>query len=91
VNVVSLNDGRVFNGFVTAKNDRTLSLKTPTEKLTLARSDIRSIEESPLSLMPEGLLQALPPENVRNLIAYLMSPVQAPLPSAHAEATAADR
>jgi putative heme-binding domain-containing protein len=81
VNVVSLTDGRIFTGFVTAKTERTLSLKTPTEKLTFARSDIRSLEESPLSLMPEGLLQALPPESVRNLIAYLMSPVQAPLPA----------
>lgn len=33
-------------------------------------------------MMPEGLLQALTAEQVRDLIAYLMHPVQVPLPQA---------
>jgi hypothetical protein len=32
--------------------------------------------------MPDGLLSALPREQVRDLIAYLMHPVQVPLPAA---------
>jgi hypothetical protein len=35
-----------------------------------------------MSMMPEGLLLAFPPEQVRDLIAYLMHPVQVPLPGA---------
>jgi hypothetical protein len=31
-------------------------------------------------MMPEGLLLALQPEQMRDLIGYLMHPVQAPLP-----------
>jgi len=33
-------------------------------------------------LMPEGLLEALPPEQARDLIAYLMHKSQVPLPAA---------
>jgi hypothetical protein len=34
-----------------------------------------------MSMMPEGLLLALQPDMVRDLIAYLMHPVQVPLPA----------
>jgi hypothetical protein len=31
-------------------------------------------------MMPEGLLLALPPDQVRDLIGYLVHPAQVPLP-----------
>ena len=52
-----------------------------TETLTVERSEIASLRDSTLSLMPEGLLEALPPEQARDLIAYLMHKTQMPLPS----------
>jgi putative heme-binding domain-containing protein len=79
VSVINLKDGRVINGVVGAKTDRTLAVQTPTEKLTLERAEIELITESQLSMMPEGLLEALKEDEVRALIAYLMSPVQVPL------------
>jgi putative heme-binding domain-containing protein len=81
LHIVSLKDGRVFNGFVTAKSDRTLTLKTMTEKLTLDRGEITGIQELPQSLMPEGLLQSLGDTKVRDLLGYLMHPSQVPLAS----------
>ncbi len=75
-------DGRVLSGVVTESNARTLTLRTLTETLTLDRADIVKQETSPLSMMPEGLLLAFQPEQVRDLIAYLMHPVQVPLPKA---------
>ena len=42
---------------------------------------MKSIEESKLSLMPEGLLEALTDTQVRDLIAYLMSKSPVPLPA----------
>ncbi|MFZ2276194.1 MAG: PVC-type heme-binding CxxCH protein [Prosthecobacter sp.] len=75
-------DGRVLSGVVTESNARTLTLRTMTETLTLDRADIVKQETSPLSMMPEGLLLAFQPEQVRDLIAYLMHPVQVPLPKA---------
>ena len=40
-------------------------------------------ELSLFSMMPEGLLLALQPDMVRDLIAYLMHPVQVPLKSSN--------
>jgi putative heme-binding domain-containing protein len=78
---VNLKDGRVLNGFVIGKSDRTLTLKTMTEKLTLDRAEITGIQELPQSLMPEGLLQSLGEVKVRDLLGYLMHPSQVPLPA----------
>ena len=80
--MVNLKDGRVLNGDITAKTDRTLTLRTMTETLPLARTEIESVQESTLSLMPEGLLEALTPSQQRDLIAYLMHRSQVPLPAA---------
>ncbi|WP_395743861.1 PVC-type heme-binding CxxCH protein [Prosthecobacter sp.] len=74
-------DGRVLSGVVTESNARTLTLRTLTETMTLDKADIVKQETSPMSMMPEGLLLAFGPEQVRDLIAYLMHPVQVALPT----------
>ena len=60
---------------------RRLTLKTVTDTLNVERIDVETIEESSLSMMPEGLLESLLPDQGRDLIAYLMHPTQAPLPA----------
>jgi putative membrane-bound dehydrogenase-like protein len=83
MSVIALKDGRAFNGLVAAKTDRTLTLRTTTESLTFERSEITSTQqESTLSMMPDGLLEALTPEQARDLIAYLMHPSQVSIPIA---------
>ena len=81
MSVLDLKDGRVLNGLIAARTERTLTVKTMTESLTLDRGDIASLQESSLSLMPEGLLEALTPERARDLIGYLMHTSQVSLPS----------
>ena len=81
LSVVSLKDGRVLNGLISAKTERTLTLKTVTDTLTVERTEVGTIGESSLSMMPEGLLEALSADQGRDLIAYLMHPTQAPLPA----------
>lgn len=81
LSVVVMNDGRVFNGIVASKTDKVLTLQTAKERLTIERADIDEIQPSSLSLMPDGLLQPLSADQVRDLVAYLMSPTQVPLPS----------
>ncbi|MBI3874803.1 MAG: c-type cytochrome, partial [Verrucomicrobia bacterium] len=81
MSVVNLKDGRTLNGIVAAKTVRTLTLKTMTEVVTIERTEIQSQQESSLSLMPEGLLEALTPEQTRDLIAYLTHPSQVPMPA----------
>jgi putative membrane-bound dehydrogenase-like protein len=70
---VTLKDGRALNGVVGVTNDRTMVLQTPTEKMTLDRRDIDSVEQSTLSLMPEGLFESLAEKDLIDLVAYLVS------------------
>ena len=78
--VVAMKDGRVLNGIVRARTERTLTLQTQTEALALDRRDIERVESSSLSLMPEALLNPLHEDEVRDLIAYLKGRTQVPLP-----------
>ncbi|HRJ08182.1 MAG TPA: c-type cytochrome [Prosthecobacter sp.] len=80
MSVLTLKDGRILSGVIAEKNERTVTLRTLTESLTLDRAEITKTETSPMSMMPEGLLLALQADQVRDLIAYLMHPVQVPLP-----------
>ncbi len=82
VAVVSMLDGRVLNGLVRSPTDRTITLQAQNESFVLPRAEIERIDPSPLSLMPEGLLDALSPAEVRNLFGYLMQKTQVPLPKA---------
>lgn len=82
MSIITLKDGRILSGVSAATNDRTLTLRTMAESTTLDKADIVKTETSPLSMMPEGLLLALPPESVKDLIAYLMHPGQVGLPEA---------
>ncbi len=86
--VLTLKDGRVLNGFITAKTERTVTLRTMTEKLTVERSEITTMQELPQSLMPEGLLQTLSEAQTRDIFAYLMHPTQVPLPPSPSPAAA---
>ena len=78
--VATLKDGRVLNGIVTARTDRTLTLRTITDPQTIERAEIQKEEQLPQSMMPEGLLLALSETQVRVLVAYLMTRAQVPLP-----------
>jgi putative heme-binding domain-containing protein len=77
--VVAMKDGRVFNGLARAQTARTLTLQTQTEAVVLDRQEIEDVRSSPLSLMPEGLLDSLTESESRDLVSYLMHPTQVPL------------
>jgi putative heme-binding domain-containing protein len=78
--IALLDDGRVINGVITATSERTLTLQTSQEAVTLDRNSIESMQQSNTSLMPDGLLQNLSSEQIRDLVGYLMSSSQVPLP-----------
>jgi putative membrane-bound dehydrogenase-like protein len=90
MSTIALTDGRVLSGIVIDQPGQTLSVQTPTERLIVNRSDIEQIRKSDLSLMPDGLIDVLPDREVRDLLAYLMSPQQVSLPVAqpHGEPSA---
>lgn len=80
MSVIRHADGRVLNGIVTSQDDERVVLQTPTEKLTILRTDIDEIALSTLSAMPEGILQPLAEDQIRDLVAYVMSPSQVAMP-----------
>ena len=78
--VVTLKDGRVLNGTLGAKTERTVTLRMMTAETTVDRADIVKQEQLAVSMMPEGLLTALNDGQVSDLVSYLMTAAQVPLP-----------
>jgi putative membrane-bound dehydrogenase-like protein len=72
--------GRTLTGFVREEDDKVVVVQSPTELVRLLKSDVESREALKTSLMPEGMLQSLSEEQVRDLLAYLASPKQVPAP-----------
>jgi putative membrane-bound dehydrogenase-like protein len=79
--VFRMADGRVVQGMVLEENPRTVSVQTPSEVVHLAIEEIEARKESNLSMMPEGLLDRMLPAEIQDLVAYLASPQQVPLPA----------
>ena len=80
LSIIVLKDGRILNGIVTSRNDQTLTLQTAKERTVIERSEIDEVKTSDKSLMPDGQLQTLTVDQIRDLVGYLMHPVQVPLP-----------
>jgi len=78
-NVLST-DGRLISGVITRDNAEGLTVRTTNETVIVPRADIERVQQTALSIMPEGLFEALRPEEVRDLVAYLGRPHQVPLP-----------
>ncbi len=79
VSVVTV-DGRVVTGLIKQENDTALVMQTVEDVVTIAKSDIEERSQSAQSIMPEGQLKTLSPKQIQNLIAYLQSDFQIPLP-----------
>ena len=80
VSILLMEDGRILNGVVVSKSDRTLSLQTQTEMLVVSRDEIEEIKQTSQSPMPEGQFDLLSPAQIRDLFAYLRHPSQVALP-----------
>jgi putative heme-binding domain-containing protein len=74
--LVQTNDGRTLSGLVVSNDGKILVLQTQTTKETIAFSEIDQMKETNLSSMPDGLLNGLSRDQVRDLIGYLMHPNQ---------------
>jgi len=81
MSIANLKDGRVLNGIIAAKTDRTLTLKTMTETVIIERVEIESLP-GVRSVADAGRFTGSVERNqVRDLIAYLMHTAQVPLPA----------
>jgi putative heme-binding domain-containing protein len=72
-------DDRVITGIVKQQDGNAVTIVTANETLTVPRADIHSLRQGEVSMMPEGLLQALSEAEVRDLVAYLAGRNQVPM------------
>ena len=76
---VKTKDAQTVSGILAADDASSVTLKTLAGPVTVQRADIASIEVSPNSLMPEGLLMGVDEESIRDLFLYLRQKQQVPL------------
>lgn len=69
-------DDRIFNGLVTDETDRTISIQTATEKLSFDKEKIQNQKLTEKSPMPDGLLDSLSGDEIRDLVRYLQQPTR---------------
>jgi putative heme-binding domain-containing protein len=79
VTILETKDGRFLSGIIKQENDRTVTVQTQNDAVIVPKNEIESRNLSALSLMPEGLIDKMTNEDLRDLVAYLASPKQVPL------------
>jgi putative heme-binding domain-containing protein len=73
--VVETKDGRALSGFIADQDANVVVVRGfDGEDVSLARTDIREMTPSRTSLMPEGLLDGLTDQQLRDFFAYLRIP-----------------
>ena len=72
--VVITESGRTLTGIVVEKDARVVVLRSADgQRIVLPKDEIESMSVTGISLMPEGALQGLSDQDVRDLFAYLRS------------------
>ena len=71
LNVITKRDGTVVSGMIEKQAETALVVRTVTESVNVPLREIKSRETLPQSLMPAGLLEALPEREVLELLKYL--------------------
>ena len=68
-------DGLLLTGFILERAAQTVTIQDGEQgRVTIPKSRIKSLRASAVSRMPEGLLDSLGSEDIRDLFAYLRSP-----------------
>lgn len=80
VTVIVTVDGRVVSGIVRSENQNAVIMQTANDEVVIPLEEIDERTQSPVSMMPEGIFEKLSDQDVRDLIRYLASPQQVPLP-----------
>ena len=76
--VLELRDGRILAGIVKPSSPEAVTLQNEAGTTLVAREDIAVQRPSTVSTMPDGLLDSLSSEEIRDLVGYLQGDAQAP-------------
>jgi putative heme-binding domain-containing protein len=75
--MIELNDGKIITGVLVRENAAAVLVRTgenPEKPVAVPKGQIANRAPSTVSLMPEGLLEGLSPDDVANLLAFVQSP-----------------
>jgi len=78
--ILRTKDNRILVGVVRRSEGQSVTMATPAEVVTMAKSDVASIDQQNFSMMPEGLVLAFKQDELHDLVAYLRGTGQVPLP-----------
>ncbi len=73
LHVLTKKDGSVISGVIEQETDSAITARTVTESVIVAKDDLKGRQKLPVSIMPPGLLEALPERKALELLKYLLS------------------
>jgi putative heme-binding domain-containing protein len=77
--IVWMDDGRLVTGIRKSETPSSISLQTENELVVVAKDEIAETKLSDLSTMPEGLIDAMAADEIRDLVGYLRATSQSPI------------
>jgi putative heme-binding domain-containing protein len=79
VTLVRTKDGRVVSG-IAAETDHAIKVVSETGTVVVPWDQVDKVKRSDLSMMPDGLISSLSEQDMADLVAYLRTKDQVPLP-----------
>ncbi len=71
LHILTKKDGSVVSGMIDKETDTVVAVRTVTDTVNVTKADIKERQKTPQSLMPPGLLEALPEREVVELLKFL--------------------
>lgn len=90
VTLLRTKDGRVLSGIAT-ETDHAVKIVSESGTVIVPRDEVGKMRLSDSSMMPEGLINSLNDKEMTDLVAYLRTTEQVPLPKGQGEAAGAKR
>ncbi len=76
---IATTSGRTITGLVVEETAAAVTVQTVNEKVIVPRNEIEARATSQVSMMPDGLLENLTSDQIRDLIGYVSGLHQVPL------------
>ncbi len=76
LNLITKRDGSVVSGMIEKETDTALVVRTVTDTLNVPKTEIKERTKTPQSLMPPGLIEALPEREAMELLKFLTTEPQ---------------
>lgn len=73
LHLLTKKDGSLVSGIIEQESATAVTMRTVTETVIVSKADLKERQKLPASLMPPGILEALPERKTLELLKYLLS------------------